>query len=707
MSRRASPPPQDDSYLSQLGTSFLVAQAPSTDDHSQQQHGAAYEQQSRAGHSTVAPSYFSAPVVHPSDIYGRPAPPSEVNYNFADDVSTIAPDDSVSQLDRRLTGRRLGGPRPMESSMASTPAIPAIPEIHDPSLYQYVPPAMLEDDRSTIVARNAPIQQQAPNRAMESTSAAPVQSYTPRAYAEEEEEEDFVRGHAANQSSSAALPLVPGAADMSGFRSDVAREGGSGVSAYQPPVKGYAAVGREDDDDQPYAAYSRARDPDLEASIRNVRNGQDPSDGSATLASAWTNPLGYLKSRNSSYGESNKDSYPPGAFSMDDVNKSRTGPPSINIVEQQAQDPALMRTAPWWKRMIYDSTPTEVRIAEHKRDIGIQKRPWASWILSVVFCIVMIIEMVRMAQYTGSPIQTKPSFNVMIGPSGAVLINTGARFAACQKYVANVSDIDWICLKDTNKASVATQDGLCTISDICGFGGFATPEDADQSFRFVLPIFLHAGIVHLLLNVLAQCFSSAQVERQMGSLKFLILYIPSGIFGFILGDNFALVGQPSVGASGAIFGTHAAILVDLLAHWEIEYRPVRKLIYLIIEIIVGLALGLVPGVDNFAHIGGFCVGLLMAVLLFPIIHQTKRHRIIFIVLRLIAFPLVIVLFVVLTRNFYTTDPSSACSWCRYLSCWPTSSNNHCKGTGLSSTTSSGAFQSLFTILVTTFILPLL
>lgn len=399
MSRRASPPPQDTSYLSQLGSSFLVAQAPSTDDHSQQ-HG--YEQQSRSGHSTAAPSYYSqsAPVVHPSDIYGRPAPPSEVNYNFADDVSTIAPDDSVSQLDRRLTGRRLGGPRPMDSSMVGAPAVPAIPEVHDPNLYQYVPPEMLEDDRSTIVARDAPGYQQPSTRAMESTSAAPVQSYTARAYAEEEEEEEFVRGHAANQSSSAALPLVPGTADMAGFRSDVAREGAgsSGVSAYQPPVKGYAAVGREDEDDQPYAAYSRARDPDLEASIRNVRNGQDPSDGSATLASAWTNPLGYLKNRNSSYGESQKDSYPPGAFSMDDVNKSRSGPPSINVVEQQAQDPDLMRTAPWWKRMIYDTTPTEVRIAEHKRDIGIQKRPWASWVLSVVFCIVMIVEMVRMAQ---------------------------------------------------------------------------------------------------------------------------------------------------------------------------------------------------------------------------------------------------------------------------------------------------------------------
>lgn len=102
------------------------------------------------------------------------------------------------------------------------------------------------------------------------------------------------------------------------------------------------------------------------------------------------------------------------------------------------------------------------------------------------------------------------------------------------------------------------------MSAICGFGGFDTPADANQSFRFVLPIFLHAGIVHLLLNVLAQCFSSSIVERQMGSVKFLLLYIPAGVFGFILGGNFALVGQPSVGASGAIFGTHAAILVYVI-----------------------------------------------------------------------------------------------------------------------------------------------
>ena len=128
------------------------------------------------------------------------------------------------------------------------------------------------------------------------------------------------------------------------------------------------------------------------------------------------------------------------------------------------------------------------------------------------------------------------------------------------------------------------------MSDICGFGGFAIVDGArgpDQSFRFFVPIFLHAGIVHLLVNLAVQCFGSTaqvspsgekipllpprrslvvecfniQVERMMGTPKFILLYLAAGIFGFVLGSNFALVGQPSVGASGAIFGTHAALLL--------------------------------------------------------------------------------------------------------------------------------------------------
>ncbi len=62
----------------------------------------------------------------------------------------------------------------------------------------------------------------------------------------------------------------------------------------------------------------------------------------------------------------------------------------------------------------------------------------------------------------------------------------------------------------------------------------------------------------------------------------------------VLGGNFALVGAPSVGASGAIFGTVAVAWVDLFAHWRYQYQPVKKLVFMIIELIIGVAIGFIP-----------------------------------------------------------------------------------------------------------------
>ena len=56
-----------------------------------------------------------------------------------------------------------------------------------------------------------------------------------------------------------------------------------------------------------------------------------------------------------------------------------------------------------------------------------------------------------------------------------------------------------------------------------------------------------------------------QIEREMGSGGFIIMYMAAGIFGNVLGGNFALVGAPSVGASGAIFGT-VAVSEIFLSH---------------------------------------------------------------------------------------------------------------------------------------------
>ena len=57
-----------------------------------------------------------------------------------------------------------------------------------------------------------------------------------------------------------------------------------------------------------------------------------------------------------------------------------------------------------------------------------------------------------------------------------------------------------------------------------------------------------------------------------------------------------------------------------------------------------------------AHIGGFLMGLLVGTVLYPIISATPRHRIVTWVFRLAAIPIAVVLFVVLIRNFYKSDP---------------------------------------------------
>ncbi|KAK0506343.1 hypothetical protein EDD18DRAFT_1122984 [Armillaria luteobubalina] len=331
--------------------------------------------------------------------------------------------------------------------------------------------------------------------------------------------------------------------------------------------------------------------------------------------------------------------------------------------------------------------PIEQRIEDKKRGIGRQKYPFLVWLLTLIMTCTFIYELIVNWKQQGTPVSFHPTVNYMLGPSSAAIIHVGARFPPCMKYVDGVPPtLEMGCMNNT--ANPATS--LCTIEDLCGFGGFHD-EDPNQWFRFITAVFLHAGFVHILLNMFAQLTLSAQIEREMGTGGFFFTYMSAGIFGNILGGNFALVGIPSLGASGAIFGTVAVTWVDLFAHWKYQYRPVRKLIFMTIELLIGVAIGFIPYVDNFAHLGGFLMGLLVGTTFYPVISVTRRHKLIMWTFRIIAIPIAIILFVVLTRNFYKSDPYAACSWCRYLSCWPTAANDHCKGTGIvtTSTNSTG------------------
>lgn len=59
-------------------------------------------------------------------------------------------------------------------------------------------------------------------------------------------------------------------------------------------------------------------------------------------------------------------------------------------------------------------------------------------------------------------------------------------------------------------SSAGTPTETCSLEDMCGFGGF-DGKAPDQTFRFVLPIWLHAGVVHALLNLLCVFSDTASV----------------------------------------------------------------------------------------------------------------------------------------------------------------------------------------------------
>ena len=67
------------------------------------------------------------------------------------------------------------------------------------------------------------------------------------------------------------------------------------------------------------------------------------------------------------------------------------------------------------------------------------------------------------------------------------------------------------------------------------------------------------------------------------------------------------------GASGSLFGIIALILLDLLYTWRERRKPFRDLTWIVLDIIIAFALGLLPGLDNFSHIGGFLMGLVLGV----------------------------------------------------------------------------------------------
>lgn len=152
--------------------------------------------------------------------------------------------------------------------------------------------------------------------------------------------------------------------------------------------------------------------------------------------------------------------------------------------------------------------------------------------------------------------------------------------------------------------------------DLLEWGGNRRAEILDgQWWRLITNTFMHAGIMHLLLNIYGLVIAALFIEPVYGRVKFSILYLLSGIFAS-LASVYWFENTVSVGASGAIFGLYGALLGLLLTN--LFEGDSKKSILIFVGPYVGLNLlfGFGSGIDNAAHIGGLIAGFILGLILF-------------------------------------------------------------------------------------------
>jgi len=192
---------------------------------------------------------------------------------------------------------------------------------------------------------------------------------------------------------------------------------------------------------------------------------------------------------------------------------------------------------------------------------------------------------------------------------------------------------------------------------------------AGDFWRFVSPIVLHSGLINLICIMGFQFQIGRQLESIIGAWRFLILYICSGIGGNILSAIF-LPDMLGVGAGSSLFGLFGATFARIILLWKMYKKPARSCACSLVSLIFMLGLGLLPGLDNFAHVGGFLIGFPLGLCLISTIQAVRKdsgYNSLF--CAGFGFIITVSFFVLgLTLFYLQLDVNTWCTWCKYFNC---------------------------------------
>nr|XP_047142960.1 inactive rhomboid protein 1 [Hydra vulgaris] len=181
----------------------------------------------------------------------------------------------------------------------------------------------------------------------------------------------------------------------------------------------------------------------------------------------------------------------------------------------------------------------------------------------------------------------------------------------------------------TNKDYCDFKDGiyhadktLCSqvdcLASTCGLLPFVKQDQPDQIYRLWLSLFLHAGILHLVIVLIFNFTILQDIELMAGWLRTALIYLLSGIGGS-LWSSILLPYSPEVGPSGSCFGIIACLFVEYIQSWQLYKTPWIGFFKLCGLVLVLFLIGLLPYIDNFAHIFGFVYGFLLSIIFLPYI----------------------------------------------------------------------------------------
>ena len=139
-----------------------------------------------------------------------------------------------------------------------------------------------------------------------------------------------------------------------------------------------------------------------------------------------------------------------------------------------------------------------------------------------------------------------------------------------------------------------------------------------EVYRLFTAMFLHFDYSHLLGNMFVLFLAGRNLENMIGRWKFAVIYMVAGLGSSVVATLYYLLTRQEVvcaGASGAIYGIVGAMI------WALIIHAGKRRKFILWQVIVGGALslgqGFMPqeGVSGSAHIGGFVVGFLIALIM--------------------------------------------------------------------------------------------